>query len=107
MNTHVMNIIAASGGVVGVVPLFVPLLILVLLIFGLSWAIKAGKLAEVLLIISGIGGCVALFLGFMSLDGTADGTADGTELIFGSILIFTGLHVLTILGLGLRKTPNK
>ncbi len=103
MNTHVMNIIAASGGVVGVVPLFVPLLILVLLIFGLSWAIKAGKLAEVLLIISGIGGCVALFLGFMSLDGTVD----GTELIFGSILIFTGLHVLTILGLGLRKTPNK
>lgn len=95
MNTHVMNIIAASGGVVAVVPL----LILVLLIFGLSWAIKAGKLAEVLLIISGIGGCVALFLGFMSLD--------GTELIFGSILIFTGLHVLTILGLGLRKTPNK
>lgn len=90
-----MNIIAASGGVVAVVPL----LILVLLIFGLSWAIKAGKLAEVLLIISGIGGCVALFLGFMSLD--------GTELIFGSILIFTGLHVLTILGLGLRKTPNK
>lgn len=92
-----MNIIAVSGGVVGVVPLFV------LLIFGLSWAIKAGKLAEVLLIISGIGGCVALFLGFMSLDGTVD----GTELIFGSILIFTGLHVLTILGLGLRKTPNK
>ena len=98
MNTHVMNIIAASGGVVVVVPL----LILVLLIFGLSWAIKAGKLAEVLLIISGIGGCVALFLGFMSLD-----AIDGTELIFGSILIFTGLHVLTILGLGLRKTPNK
>ena len=75
-----------------------PIIILIILIIGLLWAIKTGKLGEFLLVISGIGGCIALFLGLALL-----GDPWNTKAVAGSILILAGLHVFTSLGLALRK----